>query len=88
MGFSQIIIVLETLDALSKTVVAMQVQKEAPPDMQCKDKFLVQSVIVAEGTSAKDITGDMVLHILTSVCEISCLMFVCAVLMVLPIYLL
>jgi len=32
--------------------------------MQCKDKFLVQSVIVAEGTSAKDITGDMVLHIL------------------------
>ena len=32
--------------------------------MQCKDKFLVQSVIVAEDTSAKDITGDMVLHIL------------------------
>jgi hypothetical protein len=48
----------------------MQAQKEAPPDMQCKDKFLVQSVIVAEGTSAKDITGDMVLHILNFVCEI------------------
>ena len=28
--------------------------------MQCKDKFLVQSVIVAEGTLVKDITGDMV----------------------------
>ncbi|KAG2573595.1 vesicle-associated protein 1-2-like isoform X1 [Panicum virgatum] len=40
-------------------IVSMQAQKEAPPDMQCKDKFLVQSVIVAEGTSAKDITGDM-----------------------------
>nr|CAB3485252.1 unnamed protein product [Digitaria exilis] len=43
----------------SDVIVAMQAQKEAPPDMQCKDKFLVQSVIVAEGTSAKDITGDM-----------------------------
>ena len=48
----------------------MQAQKEAPPDMQCKDKFLVQSVIVAEDTSAKDITGDMVLHILNFVCVI------------------
>ena len=53
-----------TLDAVSNFLVTMQEQKEAPPDMQCKDKFLVQSVIVAEGTSAKDITGDMVLHIL------------------------
>ncbi|PAN39295.1 hypothetical protein PAHAL_7G233900 [Panicum hallii] len=43
----------------SDVIVSMQAQKEAPPDMQCKDKFLVQSVIVAEGTSAKDITGDM-----------------------------
>ncbi|KAK8449272.1 hypothetical protein SEVIR_7G190500v4 [Setaria viridis] len=40
-------------------IVTMQAQKEAPPDMQCKDKFLVQSVIVAEDTLPKDITGDM-----------------------------
>ncbi|TVU15062.1 hypothetical protein EJB05_38564 [Eragrostis curvula] len=43
----------------SHVIVSMQVQREAPPDMQCKDKFLVQSVIVGEGTSAKDITGEM-----------------------------
>ncbi|XP_039817871.1 vesicle-associated protein 1-2-like isoform X5 [Panicum virgatum] len=43
----------------SDVIVTMQEQKEAPPDMQCKDKFLVQSVMVAEDTSAKDITGDM-----------------------------
>lgn len=40
-------------------VVTMQAQKEAPPDMQCKDKFLVQSVIVNEGANAKEITADM-----------------------------
>uniref|UniRef100_A0A804RKX8 MSP domain-containing protein n=1 Tax=Zea mays TaxID=4577 RepID=A0A804RKX8_MAIZE len=43
----------------SDVIVTMQAQKEAPPDMQCKDKFLVQSVVVAEGTLVKDITGDM-----------------------------
>jgi hypothetical protein len=37
----------------------MQKQKEAPPDMQCKDIFLVQSVVVREGTSVEDITTDM-----------------------------
>jgi len=58
MGLPQII--TETLDALCNFSVTMQAQKEAPPDMQCKDKFLVQSVIVAEGTLVKDITGDMV----------------------------
>jgi len=58
MGLPQIII--KTLDALCNFSVTMQAQKEAPPDMQCKDKFLVQSVIVAEGTLVKDITGDMV----------------------------
>ncbi|XP_078166876.1 vesicle-associated protein 1-2-like isoform X2 [Carex rostrata] len=40
-------------------VVTMQAQKEAPPDMQCKDKFLVQSVIVNEGANAKEITPEM-----------------------------
>ncbi|KAF8027069.1 hypothetical protein BT93_E0094 [Corymbia citriodora subsp. variegata] len=37
----------------------MQAQKEAPPDMQCKDKFLLQSVKVNDGTTPKDITAEM-----------------------------
>ncbi|XP_049380867.1 vesicle-associated protein 1-1 [Solanum stenotomum] len=40
-------------------IVTMQAQKEAPPDMQCKDKFLLQSVIVSPGTTAEDITPEM-----------------------------
>ncbi|RWW13937.1 hypothetical protein BHE74_00019355 [Ensete ventricosum] len=40
-------------------IVTMQAQREAPPDMQCKDKFLVQSVIVDQGPSTKDITTEM-----------------------------
>lgn len=43
----------------------MQAQKEAPPDMQCKDKFLVQSVIVNDGATAKEVTAEMVLNSLT-----------------------
>ncbi|XP_019235668.1 PREDICTED: vesicle-associated protein 1-3 [Nicotiana attenuata] len=39
--------------------VTMQAQKEAPPDMQCKDKFLIQSVIAPSGTSNKDVTTEM-----------------------------
>ncbi|CAM6018824.1 unnamed protein product [Sphagnum balticum] len=39
--------------------VTMQAQREAPPDMQCKDKFLVQSVIAPPGTLAKDVTQDL-----------------------------
>lgn len=38
----------------------MQAQKEAPPDLQCKDKFLLQSVIANEVQAAKDITSEMV----------------------------
>jgi hypothetical protein len=56
MGLPQINI--EMLDILCNFSVAMPAQKEAPPDMQCKGKFLVQSVIVVEGTLVKDITGD------------------------------
>ncbi len=41
--------------------VTMQAQREAPPDMQCKDKFLVQSVIAPSGVTVKDITGEMVM---------------------------
>lgn len=38
----------------------MQAQKEAPSDMQCKDKFLLQSVVATPGVAAKDITQEMV----------------------------
>ncbi|KAL0324470.1 UNVERIFIED_CONTAM: Vesicle-associated protein 1-1 [Sesamum calycinum] len=40
-------------------VVTMQAQKEAPADMQCKDKFLLQSVVASAGATAKDITAEM-----------------------------
>jgi hypothetical protein len=38
----------------------MQAQKEAPPDMQCKDKFLVQSVAAENGATTQDINATMV----------------------------
>lgn len=40
--------------------VTMQAQRTAPPDMQCKDKFLIQSTVVPFGTTEDDITSDMV----------------------------
>ncbi|TKW08888.1 hypothetical protein SEVIR_6G054700v4 [Setaria viridis] len=41
-------------------VVTMQAQRETPPDMQCKDKFLVQSVVAPAGIiTMKDVTADM-----------------------------
>lgn len=40
--------------------VTMQAQEEAPADMQCKDKFLLQSVVTSFGVTTKDITPDMV----------------------------
>ncbi|KAI3716839.1 hypothetical protein L1987_68026 [Smallanthus sonchifolius] len=39
--------------------VTMQAQKEAPPDMLCRDKFLLQSVVISPGIPAKDITPEM-----------------------------
>ncbi|XP_010264233.1 PREDICTED: vesicle-associated protein 1-3-like [Nelumbo nucifera] len=39
--------------------VTMQAQKEAPSDMQCKDKFLLQSVAAPHGATTKDITPEM-----------------------------
>ncbi|KAL6178346.1 hypothetical protein ACLB2K_049864 [Fragaria x ananassa] len=39
-------------------IVTMQAQKEAPPDMQCKDKFLLQSVKTNDGATPKDITPE------------------------------
>ncbi|XP_022758755.1 vesicle-associated protein 1-2-like isoform X2 [Durio zibethinus] len=40
-------------------IVTMQAQKEAPPDLQCRDKFLLQSVKANDGASPKDITAEM-----------------------------
>ena len=40
--------------------VTMQAQKEAPLDMQCKDKFLLQCVVASPGATPKDITPEMV----------------------------
>uniref|UniRef100_A0ACD5ZI09 Uncharacterized protein n=1 Tax=Avena sativa TaxID=4498 RepID=A0ACD5ZI09_AVESA len=40
-------------------LVTMQAQREAPPDMQCRDKFLVQTAVVSRDTTPKDIGGDM-----------------------------
>lgn len=39
--------------------VTMQAQKELPPDMQCKDKFLLQGVVAPHGITNKDITAEM-----------------------------
>ncbi|XP_022143133.1 vesicle-associated protein 2-2-like [Momordica charantia] len=39
--------------------VIMQAQRAAPPDMLCKDKFLIQSTIVPSGTTEEDITASM-----------------------------
>ncbi|KAF7152301.1 hypothetical protein RHSIM_Rhsim01G0149900 [Rhododendron simsii] len=46
-------------DSACNVTVTMQAQKEAPPDMQCKDKFLIQSVIAPNGATAKDISPEM-----------------------------
>ncbi|CAI9778422.1 unnamed protein product [Fraxinus pennsylvanica] len=39
--------------------VTMQAHKEVPADMQCKDKFLIQSVVAPRGTTNKDLTAEM-----------------------------
>ncbi|KAG6503611.1 hypothetical protein ZIOFF_035927 [Zingiber officinale] len=44
---------------LYSLLVTMQAQKEVPPDLQCKDKFLIQSVATDDGTTTKDITTEM-----------------------------
>ncbi|KAI4345488.1 hypothetical protein L6164_012609 [Bauhinia variegata] len=43
----------------SDFTVTMQAQKIAPPDLQCKDKFLIQSTVVPLGTTEDDITSGM-----------------------------
>ncbi|KAK9076428.1 hypothetical protein SSX86_004762 [Deinandra increscens subsp. villosa] len=45
--------------SVCNVTVTMQAQKEAPLDMQCKDKFLLQAVVAPNGATTKDITADM-----------------------------
>ncbi|XP_009766010.1 uncharacterized protein LOC107788039 isoform X2 [Nicotiana tabacum] len=40
-------------------IVTMQAQKEAPSDMQCKDRFLLQSIVANPGTTPGDFTQEM-----------------------------
>ncbi|KAF6175389.1 hypothetical protein GIB67_036480 [Kingdonia uniflora] len=40
-------------------IVTMQAQREAPPDLQCKDKFLLQSVVATNGATTKDVNPEM-----------------------------
>ncbi|KAL0388704.1 UNVERIFIED_CONTAM: Vesicle-associated protein 2-2 [Sesamum radiatum] len=39
--------------------VTMQAQKSASSEMQCKDKFLIQSTVVPFGTTEEEITSSM-----------------------------
>ncbi|CAI0533733.1 unnamed protein product [Linum tenue] len=39
--------------------VTLQAQKECPPDMQCKDKFLLQSTTVPQHTDVDDLPADI-----------------------------
>ncbi|XP_030468489.1 vesicle-associated protein 1-3-like isoform X2 [Syzygium oleosum] len=39
--------------------VTMQAPKEAPPDLQCRDKFLIQSIVAPYGATMKEITSEM-----------------------------
>ncbi|XP_058082276.1 vesicle-associated protein 2-2-like isoform X2 [Magnolia sinica] len=39
--------------------VTMQAQQAAPPDIQCRDKFLIQSMVVPFGTTVEDITSSL-----------------------------
>ncbi|XP_058086935.1 vesicle-associated protein 1-3-like isoform X2 [Magnolia sinica] len=45
--------------ATCDVTVTMQAQKDAPPDLQCKDKFLLQSVAASDAVTVKDITPEM-----------------------------
>ncbi|GFQ04371.1 vesicle-associated protein 2-2 [Phtheirospermum japonicum] len=51
----------ERFKALSSSAygITMQAQKSAPPEMQCKDKFLIQSTVVPFSTTEDEITPGM-----------------------------
>ena len=45
---------------LFEDIVTLQAQKEYPPDMHCKDKFLIQSTKVPASTDMDEIPHDTV----------------------------
>ncbi|XP_022143184.1 vesicle-associated protein 1-1-like [Momordica charantia] len=45
-----------------EVIVTMQVQRTAPSDMGCKDKFLIQSTVVPSWTVRENITSSMFLR--------------------------
>jgi hypothetical protein len=57
--FLLLFLFLSSLPVISNAVT-MQAQRTAPPDMACKDKFLIQSTIVPDGTTDENITPSMV----------------------------
>ncbi|CAH2047493.1 unnamed protein product [Thlaspi arvense] len=42
-----------------EVLVTMQAQKEAPVNMQCKEKFLFQCVVARPGATAEEVTSEM-----------------------------
>ena len=58
--FPSSVVFVSIFIALCVNAVTMQAQRTAPPDMVCKDKFLIQSTIVPVGTTDEDITPSMV----------------------------
>ena len=58
---------MELLIKFYVIAVIMQAFKEPPPDMACKDKFLIQSTAVPEETTDEDITASMVILLSLSV---------------------
>lgn len=57
------VVVLVFVLSLWLEVVTMQAQRTAPPDLHCKDKFLVQSAVVPKGTTEDEISSDLVCHV-------------------------
>lgn len=49
--------VIQPWDSCSITVT-LQAQREYPPDMQCKDKFLLQSTVVPPNTDVDELPAD------------------------------
>ncbi|XVE82043.1 hypothetical protein DITRI_Ditri15bG0115100 [Diplodiscus trichospermus] len=45
--------------SVSDFTVIMQAQRVSPPDLMCKDKFLIQSMVVPFGTAEEGITSNM-----------------------------
>ncbi|KAH9776990.1 Vesicle-associated protein 2-1 [Citrus sinensis] len=56
--FTNLMELISPCDSCSGSAVTLQAQREAPPDMQCKDKFLLQSTIVPPNTDVDDLPPD------------------------------